>query len=289
MCWWFLYHIRLKVRQTELHFSFLFFFPEWYFCSKDSVGIIVLRLWDSLCWYLLWVLSGDHPSTLLSWEVGTALPDFQLPVHVPISGCPLDMKAGLLWGKLLALSAHLLRGLWRLAYSSTLSGFGDLGAEPLTPQEAVSPAPFHPRSYGARNICMARTSQSSLWELHPSLSTLESPNVERLPSDISALLIAPTQDFSQVSWNLNLFWDLLSFSCVFVLPPQRSFILSRTGRKKSLFSYRSCESLCLLLRLLLLKSRNVCSLFPGSSLPPHLGAVLDSLCFLITGGSWGQK
>lgn len=83
MCWWFLYHIRLKVRQTELHFSFFFFFPEWYFCSKDSVGIIVLRLWDCLCWYLLWVLSGGHPSTLLSWEVGTALPDFQLPVHVP--------------------------------------------------------------------------------------------------------------------------------------------------------------------------------------------------------------
>ena len=123
MCWWFLCYIKHKVRQTGLPFSF-FFFPGWYFGSKDSVGI---RYWGSETAWAGICSECHHPSTLPCWEVGTALPDFQFPATFLFVAVAPSQEGGTCVRKL-SCCQFTLSGLGRLACFPAL-WTGDTGAE----------------------------------------------------------------------------------------------------------------------------------------------------------------
>lgn len=138
---------------------------------------------------------------------------------------------------------------------------------------------------------MARDSQSSSWELGTQPYHSWNPKLKDI-FIIRLFLLNCLHPILNPKWAG--IWvsseNVLAFSLLFILPPQRNLILSRRGRKKSLFNDSFFESLYLPLTRSLFKVQECVLSVPGSSLPPHLGEILASHpAYLTMRGPGGQK
>lgn len=269
MCWWFFCYIKHKVRQTGLPFSF-FFFPGWYFGSKDSVGI---RYWGSETAWAGICSECHHPSTLPCWEAGTALPDFQFPVHFPLCGCGPFTGRRDLCEEALLLSAHPLRAGKAGLLSCCLDWRHWGWAEPpysLTPSRADSlpSIPGH-MVQGASNHVWLGPPRVPCRNRAPSLTTLEPPNLESHQPPRSSPCPHPRLHLSELEFE-SLISFLLFVSLSFLL---REALLYPGGAGRRVCSVAGLMNLS---AFCFLKPKKAHSLFPCSSPAPHLGAVLAS-------------
>lgn len=224
--------------QTNRGLPFSLSFPGWYFCAKDLIGIVVLGLWDHVCWCLIW-LSSVVP--LPHWHPGTWHSSIWLPVTVYVSTVAVEWRQDLCRASSRS-AGFSSPGAGRLVWHFWAWRF-EISAQPLCLWHPREPSLWsHPTravADGAGKLCMTRASQSSPWDPAPSLATPEPPNSKTIPSTNSFLLSAPTQTSSKVSCNLSLFCGFL-FSFSLYPPTSENLDVIQEGWEDELIQQLFC-------------------------------------------------